>query len=234
MSLNNTTATKTPSTNVWVLLGNNINKAQYFCPIFSWFAVTYTYFTIGRKGAGPIWKYLFYVVTFGFLANILDITKQISLETKFHFETMQYISWIETYLFGLNEWGFVFINFKKIKSCVKLLNNKIWSVFISLFLLYILGCRTIITRSKFKEDWSRYIGQAYEDKSINYHAILYIPIGIVEIILIVCVIDQYLSEKKSTIRNELSILFHSTLSRTLMSKFIYIYIYSIVYYFLIF
>ncbi|ORX50299.1 hypothetical protein BCR36DRAFT_352332 [Piromyces finnis] len=231
MSVNQTeiifTQKSTETENIWVLLGNNINKAQYFCPIFSWFAVAYTYYSIGRKGGGPIWKYLLYVVTFGFLANVLDIVKNISYEKRYHFESIQYISWVVTVLFGLNEWGFVYINFKKIKSCVKLLNNKIWSGLIVVLFIYVMFCRVIITKYKFKEDWAKYNSEeanssTYTNKSLNLHAMLYIPIGMVEIILIICVIEQYITEKKNMVRNELSILFNSTLSRTLMISILYI------------
>ncbi|OUM61742.1 hypothetical protein PIROE2DRAFT_12200 [Piromyces sp. E2] len=218
------TATSKAIPSVWSLLSSSVNKAQYFCPLFSWFAVTYTYFAIGRKGAGPIWKYLFYVVTFGFFANIFDIIKSISFETRTYYDVIKYIAWIETYLYGLNEWGFVYINFKKIKACVKLLNNKIWSIFIFVFLIYILFCRTVITLFKYKEDLEKYNGIKPRDDSIDMHVMLYIPIGIVEIILIGCVIEQFMRERKSTVRNELSILFHSTLSRTLLISLLYIFI----------
>jgi len=216
--------TSTPT--VWKLLGSYINKAQYFSPIISWFVVTYTYFIIGRKG-GPIWKYLLYVVSFGMIANCLDIIKEISMNTRFYFNIIIYVSWIETIFFGLNEWGFVYINYKKVKSCVKLLNNKFWTVFISLFLIYISICRIIVTKSQFAEDKKKYNGETVKETSSSIHAMIFIPIAIVEICMIVCVMEQYFN-KNNKLNEELSILFHSTLSRTLMSKlFIYSFIYFI-------
>jgi len=210
-------------TTVWRELGNYVNKAQYFCPLFSWFIVSYTYFIIGRKG-GPIWKYLFYVVSFGMLANVLSIIKEMSLGFSFHFNTFIYLNWIETILFGFNEWGFVYINYKKIKSCVKLLNNKVWTIFISIFLFYILFCRLFVTKYQFEEDMHKYKKDTnYEKKSQSFHAMIFIPIAFVEICMIICVMEQYFN-KNNILNEELTILFHSTLSRTLMISLLYVFI----------
>lgn len=204
------------------ILGAEINKAQYFSPIFSWCVVTYTYYTIGRKN-GTIWKNLFYVATFGLIANVLDIIKKVSLERLYYFETFIYLNWVSTYFYGLNEWGFVYINFSKIRACVKLLKSKTWNVFIYILLVYVLICRTIITYIKNQEELEDYRKECKLNNSRSsstFHAMVYIPIGLIELALIICVVEQYLKEKKirDTTRNELSVLFHSTLARTIMSK----------------
>jgi len=210
---------------IWSILGDDVNKAQYFGPFLSWLVVTYCYFDIGRN-AGPVWKYLFYVVTLGFLANVTDIIKQISMEKKLYFEYIRYAVWISTYLFGINEWGFVYINFTKIKACIKPLRNKLWSILMNVFLIYILFCRTIITLHKFHEDYDEYYNGKNEQtkKSSSYHALSYIPIGIVEVILVLIVIIQYVKEKNGNDKNEITVLFHSTLTRNLIISFVYIFI----------
>jgi len=212
----------TNTESIYKLLGDEINKAQYFCPLISWFVVAYTYYTIGRK-SGKIWKYLYYVTTFGFIANMLDIIKKISVERKSNFEIFIYINWISTYFYGLNEWGFVYINFSKIKACVRLLQNKAWIIFIKLFLIYILICRTVITYYKNQEEWEDYSTSCTLKNSrfsSKLHALVYIPTGLVEIALIICVLEQYFREKKliENAKSELYILFHSTLGRTITSK----------------
>ncbi|ORX80075.1 hypothetical protein BCR32DRAFT_269068 [Anaeromyces robustus] len=211
------------SKDIWVILGDSVNKAQYFGPFISWVIVTYCYFDIGRN-AGPIWKYLFYVVSFGFLANILDIIKLISMEKKLYFEYIRYVVWVNTYLFGINEWGFLYINFTKIRACVKMLKGKIWCIFMNIFLVYILFCRTLITMHKFNEDYDEYYhGKNDKPKlSSSYHALSYIPIGVIEVIFLIFVIIQYFNEKGA--KNEIIVLFHSTLTRTLTISFVYIFI----------
>ncbi|ORY20277.1 hypothetical protein LY90DRAFT_676835 [Neocallimastix californiae] len=149
--------------NISDLLGEEINKAQYFSPLFSWFVVTYTYYTIGRKN-GTIWRYLFYVTTFGLIANVLDIIKRI----------------IITYYKNQEEW----------------------------------------------EDYTKYCLLKNSRFSSQLHALIYIPIGLLELGLIICVLNQYLKEKKilSSTKTELYVLFHSTIGRTIMISLIYIYI----------
>jgi hypothetical protein len=214
--------------NISDLLGEEINKAQYFSPLFSWFVVTYTYYTIGRKN-GTIWRYLFYVTTFGLIANVLDIIKKVSVGRQYHFNVFIQINWISTIFYGLNEWGFVYINYSKIRACVELLKTKIWVVLIYSFLCYILICRIIITYYKNQEEWEDYTKYCLLKNSrfsSQLHALIYIPIGLLELGLIICVLNQYLKEKKilSSTKTELYVLFHSTIGRTIMISLIYIYI----------
>jgi len=212
---------------IWDHLGSNVNKSQYFNPIFSWFVVAYTYYAVGRN-SGSIWKYLYYVTSFGLFANVVVIIKEYLYLKNFHINYVMYTVWFETYLYGINEWGFVYINFQKIRSCIPFLKRRFWLVFIYALLVYTLFCRTMIAYYKADEEYDKYIKchlNIIEDtdittKSTKFHAFLYIPIGVVELIFILSVMKEYFSEKSNTIKKELSALLHSTLFRTLISKYL--------------
>ncbi|KAG4088573.1 hypothetical protein H8356DRAFT_1008672 [Neocallimastix lanati (nom. inval.)] len=214
---------------IWDHLGSNVNKSQYFNPIFSWFVVAYTYYAVGRN-SGSIWKYLYYVTSFGLFANVVVIIKEYLYLKNFHINYVMYTVWFETYLYGINEWGFVYINFQKIRSCIPFLKRRFWLVFIYALLVYTLFCRTMIAYYKADEEYDKYIKchlNIIEDtdittKSTKFHAFLYIPIGVVELIFILSVMKEYFSEKSNTIKKELSALLHSTLFRTLIISVIYI------------
>jgi hypothetical protein len=214
---------------IWTYLGNDVNKSQYFNPIFSWFVVAYTYYAVGRN-SGSIWKYLYYVTLFGLLANIVVIIKEYLYLKNYHIEYVKYTVWLETYLYGINEWGFVFINFQKIRSCIPFLKKKFWMIFIYILLVYTIFCRTMIAYYKIGEEYEKFRNchlKVEQDlnvttKSTKFHATLYIPIGVVELIFILSVLREYFNEKANTIKKELSALLHSTLFRTLIISVIYI------------
>lgn len=216
---------------IWAYLGDDVNRSQYFNPIFSWFVVAYTYFAVGRN-CGSIWKYLYHVTSFGLLANVVVIIKEYLYLKNIYINYVVYIIWIETYLYGLNEWGFVFINFQKIRSCIPLLKKKFWMYFLYTLLVYTMFCRTMIGYYKIDEEYVKYTNChkniqpdfSVTTKSTKFHAFLYIPIGIVELIFIIIVMKEYFSEKSNAIKNELSALLHSTLFRTLMVSVLYIFI----------
>jgi len=210
--------------NLWKFLADTCNKSQYFNPLFSWFVVVYTYYAVG-KNAGAIWKYLFYVVTAGFIANVLALIKTYAFESNFYIQYVKYMNCVETIFFGLNEWGFVFINYKKISSCVNTLKSKFWHYLVYIFLGYVMFCRVMIAYYKVDEEYMKYtekhMGLTHVDRteqSTRFHAALYIPIGIIEFLFIMAVIIQYFKEKSGNIRKELSTLLHSTLFRMLISK----------------
>ncbi|ORX80074.1 hypothetical protein BCR32DRAFT_294044 [Anaeromyces robustus] len=227
---NITTPCVVNSVKPWNFLGDIANKSQYFNPLFSWFVVAYTYIAVGRS-SGTIWKYLFIVTSFGFIANVLDIVKVYFYERNDRIETFSKFNMIQTYFYGLNEWGFVYINFCKIRTCIKLLRNKIWVIFMYLFLVYTMFCRTMIGYHKMDEEVTKYRNKfncisnqdtTKTENSTRFHTSLYIPIGVIEIILISFVVHEYFNGKSEAVRNELSTLFHSTLFRTLIVSVIYI------------
>jgi len=229
ISTNSTKTCNVSPTEIWKFLGESVNKSQYFNPLFSWFVVAYTYIAVGRN-SGTIWKYLFFVTTFGFIASGLDIVKVYFYERFDNIDTVSKFNMIQTYFYGLNEWGFVYINFCKIKTCIKSLRSKFWVFFMYLFLAYTTFCRTMIGYYKIEEEATKYKNKlsctpndlTITEKSTQFHAALYIPIGIIEIIFISLVIHEYFNGKTQAVRNELSTLFYSTLFRTLIVSVIYI------------
>ena len=213
--------------NVWKYLADDVNKSQFFNPLFSWIVVSYTYYAIGRRG-GAIWKYLFIVVTFGGIANVIHILKTYAYESNYYLRYVKYLNWVDTYFYGLNEWGFVFINFTKIRACVNILKHKFWTIFMYILLIYITFCRSMIAYYKVDEDYTKYFGKfngnpnvEINEKSTRFHAALYIPLGVIELILILCVIIQFI-KKSNPNRQEFSSLLQSTLLRMLLSKFLFL------------
>jgi len=191
-----------------------INKSQYFNPLLSWLVVTFIYFSIGIR-SDTIWKYLYEVTNWGFYASLFSIIKFVSKNLNYKYmELYRYFVWPETYCFGFNEWGLVYINFIKIRSCIKTLKSKTWNLLIYAFLVYTQICRTIITYHEINEEKQKEDGvKNVEILSVRYHAILYIPMGIFELIFLYLIIKNMLKEKDQKSRSVLNVLLHSTLSR---------------------
>ncbi|ORY20276.1 hypothetical protein LY90DRAFT_676834 [Neocallimastix californiae] len=199
-----------------------INKSQYFNPLLSWLVVTFIYFSIGIR-SDTIWKYLYEVTNWGFYASLFSIIKFVSKNLNYKYmELYRYFVWPETYCFGFNEWGLVYINFIKIRSCIKTLKSKTWNLLIYAFLVYTQICRTIITYHEINEEKQKEDGvKNVEILSVRYHAILYIPMGIFELIFLYLIIKNMLKEKDQKSRSVLNVLLHSTLSRMFIVSLIF-------------
>jgi len=198
-----------------------INKSQYFNPFFSFLTISYIYFAIGIR-SDTIWKYLFHVVNCAFFANLFSMAKKISINLNyFHFEYFRHLVWIETIFFGLNEWGFVFINFVKIKSCIKTLKSKIWSYIMWLLLIYTLIIRFVITYFELIEEQEKINGEKkVKEVSVKFHSLLYLPMGILEFIFLFLILKNLSETQDKKYRNVLNILLHSSLSRMFIVSFL--------------
>ncbi|ORX50298.1 hypothetical protein BCR36DRAFT_326890 [Piromyces finnis] len=190
-----------------------INKSQYFNPFFSFIAVFYIYFAIGVR-SDTIWKYLFWVVNCGFFANLFSMAKALSKNLNyFGFKYFTHLVWFETILFGINEWGFVYINFLKIRSLISTLRTRIWSGIIYSLFFYTMICRIIISYYELDEENQLLNGETPIEKSVKIHTILYVPMGVIECIFLYLIIINIMSEEDNKSKSVLSILLHSSLSR---------------------
>jgi len=196
-----------------------VNKSQYFSPFFSFITVFYIYFAIGIR-SDTIWKYLFWVVNFGFFANLFAMAKAMSKNLYYYqFEYFKHLVWFETILFGFNEWGYVYINFIKIRSLIKTLKTRFWSLIIYSLLLYTLVCRIIITHYELQEEDQKLKGIEPEEKSVHFHTYLYVPMGVIEVIFLYLIIKNITKEDDNKSKNILNILLHSSLSRMFIGKY---------------
>jgi len=189
-----------------------VNKSQYFSPFFSFITVFYIYYAIGIR-SDTIWKYLFWVVNCGFYANLFSMAKAMSKNLDYNFYIYKNLVWIETIFFGINEWGFVYINFIKIRSLIKTLKTRLWSCIIYSLLLYTMLCRFTISYYELQEEEEKMNGGTPEEKSVHIHTILYVPMGIIEFIFLYLIVVNIVSEEDNKSKNILNILLHSSLSR---------------------
>jgi len=205
------------------------NKSQYFNPIFSWIIVSFTYFSIGIQG-GAIWKYLFYTSTAGFIASCCSIIYSISSTLILHNNIFVLLTWVEGIFWTLSEWGYVFINFIKIRTCIGSLRKKRWNIIMGGILLYSLVVRVhlmFLDYDKKLKDAKDYQGpkidmEKYNKSKDNAHALLYFPLGLVCALFIYYTINEFVSEKDDSVQNVLSILLHSTLTRMGMVSLLFI------------
>jgi len=207
-------------------LSNMVNKSQYFNPFFSWVIIVYTYFSIGIHG-GKVWKYLFYFATCGFIASMVNTIFTIS--SLLNLDQMKYLNlfWVEHFFWGVNEWGYMYINFLKIKTCISKLNKKIWETVLCFFLIYTIAIRMIITyldingRKAVIEKNKKIGGNEKYDygKSAYYNCALYLPLGILCTIFVCLIFQKFASEQNKNKRSIFSVILHSTLARMLFGKY---------------
>jgi len=199
-----------------------LNKSQYFNPLLSWLVVSFIYYSIGI-GSDSIWNNLYEVTNWGFYATLIAVLRFVSKNLGYEYvEFYRYLLWLETYCFGFNEWGYVYINFIKIRSCIKSLRSKTWSFFMYSFLVYTQICRTLIAYFEFNEEKQKAIGEKnIKILSIKSQAILYIPMGIFELIFLYLIIKNIIKEEDQKSINVLNILLHSTLSRMFIVSLIF-------------
>ncbi|ORX50300.1 hypothetical protein BCR36DRAFT_412327 [Piromyces finnis] len=212
------------------LLSDNINKSQYFNPFFSWVVVVYTYYSIGING-GLIWKYLFYNATVGFIAICISMTYSMAENLNYKYELFIKLIWIEEFLWNVNEWGYVFINFIKIRSCIKSLKKGFWMCIVLILFFYTLIIRSFLCYYDYNYKLNKYKngGKLSNDQEQDYshysnmcNGFLYFPLGIICFVFIYLIFVEFINEDDKNAKNILSILLHSTLSRMLLVSLIFL------------
>eukprot|EP00833_Pecoramyces_ruminatium_P010418 jgi/Orpsp1_1/1184450/evm.model.c7180000089577.1 len=191
-----------------------VERAQHFNPFFSWVAVTFTYFTIGIRG-GDVWKYLFYCSTAGFLATALSISSTLSKKLDYETNIFSNFKYVEGYLWTLTEWGYTYINFIKIRSCIKSLRKPRWNIVMILILIYSLGIRTVLSYLDSNENTGIMTKEEFESKKDRYHGLVFFPLGIISIIFIFFIFKEFFEETDGKNKSIIYSLLHSTLTRML-------------------
>ncbi|ORX46186.1 hypothetical protein BCR36DRAFT_332133 [Piromyces finnis] len=202
-------------------LSEIINKSEYFNPFFSWIIVSFAYFSIGIHG-GRIWKHLFYCALTGFMAICCAIVYNLSENLNYKCDLFIKLIWIEGYLWSINEWFYVYINYIKIQMYIKSLRKKFIRILVFLILVYSFAVRTKLNSIEYnmkkerKEDENIYI------KSKNKHiAVLYFPPGFVCALFIYFIIKEFFQEN-NYVKGIISSLLHNTLSRMLLVSLLFI------------
>ncbi|ORX80071.1 hypothetical protein BCR32DRAFT_294042 [Anaeromyces robustus] len=215
-------------TSVAEALREIINKAQYFGPLFSWLAIVYTYYAIGYK-KGKIWKCLLYISTIGYIASFINVLYTIADAINYKYDTFIKFLWIEGFLWSINEWGYIYINYIKIRTYIKRLRTKKWSIFIYTVLFYVLFVRFFLCSVDYKEKrrlhykWGNdQDKEKYDKKSNLYNSLMYFPLGIACVCFIFFIIEEFHNETNKYNHNVISSLLDSTLSRMLFVSLIFL------------
>jgi len=216
-------------------LSDITNKAQYFNPFFSWMIVTYTYFTIGARG-GAIWRYLYIVATLGFMAICCNafytLAEKVVVYTDRDYLYIVKLTWVEGFLWTFNEWGFIYINYIKIRSCIKALKNKFYSFGMYALLVYGLIIRIFLCSLDYNYRVDKYNNNfenpsserenEWKTKKNHAHFAMYFPFGLISFIFIYHIVVELMGENDKYKRTVLSILLHSTLTRMLFVSLLFI------------
>ncbi|ORY22358.1 hypothetical protein LY90DRAFT_675901 [Neocallimastix californiae] len=196
-----------------------VERSQHFNPFFSWVMVTFTYFTIGIRG-GKVWKYLFYCSTAGVVATALSVTVTLSRKLDYNSSKIENLKYIEGPLWTLTEWGYTYINYIKVKSCIKSLRRPFWNIIMIIILIYSLSLRFYLSYlDKYENGLDK---SYYERKKDTYHGLVFFPLGVVSLIFIYFIFKEFVEEKDKKNRNIINVLLHSTLTRMTFVSLIFI------------
>jgi len=203
-------------------LSDIVNKSEYFNPFFSWVIIAFTFFSIGIHG-GPIWNYLFFCASIGFMAISCSFIYTIAENLNYRTETFIKLMWIEGILWAFNEWFYVYINYIKIQTCIKSLRKKYIKIFLFLVLLWSLFFRFRLTKLEYEEKLYTITGESYnkndyEKRKGSFLTHFYFPLGLICAIFIYFIIKELFQENEKYAQKVLSSLLHSTLSRMLIGN----------------
>ncbi|ORX80084.1 hypothetical protein BCR32DRAFT_294050 [Anaeromyces robustus] len=209
---------------VIVSAANVIDMARFFSPLYTWFIVTYTYYVIGVKTGNNLWQHLYKICTYDLIANLIYAIEYVSKDLGYKYiEVFIYLQYLESFFYAFNEWGMVYINFIKIRSCIDILKSRIWKIFINILFFYIMGCHMLSTffsiRLANKVNDKNMSLRKYREPEIVY-VYLYVPIAIIEIYFIILIFISALKTKNDGSKDVISILLHSSLTRMLIVSLI--------------
>jgi len=193
---------------VIITLTNLVDSSRFFSPIISWLIVSYVYFAIGVCSGNSLWKHLYLVCTYGLIANLLYAIEEVSegLDKEQFKHVFRYFKYPESFFFACNEWGLVYINFIKIRSCIKTLKSKFWKILINILFIYVICCHLLNTHIKLMKG----------DISKKINIFLYSPIIILEFYFVFSIL--YISihknfDKSRKAKDIIIILLKSNISR---------------------
>ncbi|ORX80077.1 hypothetical protein BCR32DRAFT_269069 [Anaeromyces robustus] len=198
-------------------LAELVNYSRFFGPIFTWIIVAYIYFGIGVHSGNSLWKHLYLVCSYGLIANIFYTVGELAKGLEYmdlYINTFIYCKLPEAFFFALNEWGLVYINFVKIRTCIKSLKSRIWTIFINLFFIYLSCFHLYNAATEIKNKREKYVeNKETKEEYESINALIYIPISILEIYFILLIVYASLKEDNDKPKDVLTVLLNSSLSR---------------------
>ncbi|ORX80080.1 hypothetical protein BCR32DRAFT_269073 [Anaeromyces robustus] len=189
------------------------NSSRFLTPIYSWLLITYVFFTIGIHTGNNLWKYLYIICTNGVISNLFygigEVSRKLSLNFEYT-EAFIYFKYPEHIFFALNEWGLIYLNFVKIRSCIKTLESSFWKIFINILFIYYMGCHLLIA---YYEIYN--VKNKGNEKFVKLPSILYIPVSILEIYFMLLIVISTINENndQSKTKDTLTIFLNSSLTR---------------------
>jgi len=197
--------------NVTTEILSNVNSTQYYAPSLSFILVLYTYFIIGE---GKIWKHLLHVTFYGFVGAMLTALYN-SFKEYFTLDYVLQIKWIEAVFWHLNEYGYVYISFLKLKTVVNVLQKKYWDYIMKGLFVYNLIVRYIIAAANV-------IGRTSSAGS-HLQGLTFLPLALVEAIFMYLIIKTFVEQtRKNSISGDIvSTMLTSSLTRMFLVGLIY-------------
>jgi len=196
------------------------NNTQYFSTFFSWVVVCFIYFTIGVRG-GSIWRYLLYVTTVDFFSSFLGTCYNLSLSLHLTSNFFVFLTWIEGICWALSEWGYVYINFLKIKTCIKIFNKKYWHFIMILILINCIAFRSWINHYdyQYKKEGTYYENLNNSEFRNLLLSFLFCPLGLVCVIFFFYNVKELSNDDDRDARNNNKALLRSNLTRMLLGNY---------------
>jgi len=195
--------------NITTDIFNNVNSTQYYVPSLSFILVLYTYYILGE---GKIWKHLLNVTLCGFIGCMLTAFYN-SLKTYFTFDYVVQIKWIEAIFWHLNEYGYVYISYLKLKTVVRSLQKKYWDYIMGILFVYNLIVRFVIAAANV-------MGRTSSAGS-HLQGLTFLPLALIEALFMYLIIKTFVEQSRN---NSLSgeivyTMLTSSLTRMFLGKF---------------
>jgi hypothetical protein len=171
--------------NITTDIFNNVNSTQYYVPSLSFILVLYTYYILGE---GKIWKHLLNVTLCGFIGCMLTAFYN-SLKTYFTFDYVVQIKWIEAIFWHLNEYGYVYISYLKLKTVVRSLQKKYWDYIMGILFVYNLIVRFVIAAANV-------MGRTSSAGS-HLQGLTFLPLALIEALFMYLIIKTFVEQSRN-------------------------------------
>ncbi|ORX80085.1 hypothetical protein BCR32DRAFT_294051 [Anaeromyces robustus] len=207
----------TVSKNVISVLADLVNHSYFYSPFIVWLLVSYVYYSIGIRTGNKSWRYLNQICSFDVVAKLFYAIVKVSNDTNFEYkEVFMYSKYIERVFFSFSEWGLVYLNFIIIRSYIKSLKSKIWTILINLLFIFILCSQLYSSYYDLEYEKNGNLDRTYKRKAENIYNSSYIPIGIIETYLIILIIYKSIRKDKDKSKDGLTGFIKGSLSRMLI------------------
>jgi len=197
--------------NVTTDILDNVNNTQYYAQGLNFILVLYTYFIIGE---GKVWKHLLGVTFYGFVGVMLTGFYN-TLKSYFTLDYVLQIKWLEAIFWHLNEYGYVYISYLKLKTVVGPLQKKYWDYIMKGLFVYNLIVRFIIAAANI-------MGRTSSAGS-HLQGLTFLPLALVEVVFMYLIIKTFIEQSNSNAMSKdiVSTMLTSTLTRMFLVALIY-------------